>query len=238
MGRRSVGLLDARVRRAGGCSTFSMRLDLDIPIHRRVRQRRRGERRRGDEGWRPRLLSQRPPRSPGSGDPARTRRSEMSVASAAWRRSRLAENERLLRRAVQVRDDFLLIASHELKTPLTPLLLELASAAKLDSQPPRDSRDGPPELPAQLERKLTKAVGHVERFRLPRGSIARRDTDDVGAAAPRAGAARPARCGRRRHRSNARGARTLRLRRAPDRGRGGRCMGRGGDRDGCDRSFA
>jgi signal transduction histidine kinase len=77
---------------------------------------------------------------------------------------KLAESERQLRSAVQVRDDFLLIASHELKTPLTPLLLELASAIKMlrtyNGGPP------PPELSLQLERKLVRSVGHVERVRI------------------------------------------------------------------------
>ena len=80
--------------------------------------------------------------------------------------ARLSESERQLRSAVQVRDDFLLIASHELKTPLTPLLLELASAAKLiRGHGVQAGGSAPSELPAQIERKLTKAVGHVERFR-------------------------------------------------------------------------
>jgi signal transduction histidine kinase len=80
--------------------------------------------------------------------------------------AQLAESERQLRSAVQVRDDFLLVASHELKTPLTPLLLELASAAKLvRNHPGAPAAEGLP-LPLQLERKLNKAIGHVERFRM------------------------------------------------------------------------
>jgi signal transduction histidine kinase len=76
--------------------------------------------------------------------------------------ARLAENERLLRRAVQVRDDFLTIASHELKTPLTPLLLQLASAVKLL----QTSRDAGAEVPVEhLAERLRKAVAHVERLK-------------------------------------------------------------------------
>jgi signal transduction histidine kinase len=84
-------------------------------------------------------------------------RRERSLATA-----RLAENERLLRRAVQVRDEFLTIAAHELKTPLTPLLLQLASAAKLL----QTCRDGGQEVPAEpLAERLRKAVAHVERLK-------------------------------------------------------------------------
>jgi signal transduction histidine kinase len=92
------------------------------------------------------------------------------VAEAAMRRERqsaqtkLAESERQLRCAVEVRDDFLLIASHELKTPLTPLLLELASAIRMVRTIPGDA--APSTLSAQLERKLTKSMGHVERLRV------------------------------------------------------------------------
>jgi signal transduction histidine kinase len=76
--------------------------------------------------------------------------------------TRLAENERLLRRAVQVRDDFLTIASHELKTPLTPLLLQLASAAKLL----QTCRDSGQEVPAEpLAERLRKSMAHVERLK-------------------------------------------------------------------------
>ncbi len=46
-------------------------------------------------------------------------------------RVRLEESERHLRRAVQARDEFLLIASHELKTPLTSLELQVATLRRL-----------------------------------------------------------------------------------------------------------
>ena len=46
-------------------------------------------------------------------------------------RMRLEESERHLKRAVQARDEFLLIASHELKTPLTSLELQVATLRRL-----------------------------------------------------------------------------------------------------------
>ncbi|MDI1449804.1 ATP-binding protein [Polyangium sp. 6x1] len=58
------------------------------------------------------------------------------VADIAWP---LYENARLvvlLRDAVRARDDFLSIASHELKTPLTPLLLRLESLERVTARQP------------------------------------------------------------------------------------------------------
>ncbi|GAC1562743.1 MAG: hypothetical protein NVS3B10_19960 [Polyangiales bacterium] len=46
--------------------------------------------------------------------------------------SELVATERALRAAVQTRDDFLSIASHELNTPLTPLKLQLATLLRSD----------------------------------------------------------------------------------------------------------
>jgi PAS domain S-box-containing protein len=48
-------------------------------------------------------------------------------------RVRLEASERYLKRAVQARDEFLLIASHELKTPLTSLELQVATLRRLAS---------------------------------------------------------------------------------------------------------
>ncbi|MDI1475700.1 ATP-binding protein [Polyangium sp. y55x31] len=59
-----------------------------------------------------------------------------AVADITWP---LYENARLvvlLRDAVRARDDFLSIASHELKTPLTPLLLRLESLERATAQQP------------------------------------------------------------------------------------------------------
>ncbi|WP_438025663.1 ATP-binding protein [Sorangium sp. So ce233] len=58
------------------------------------------------------------------------------VAGIVWP---LYENARLvvlLREAVRARDDFLLIASHELKTPLTPLLLRIESLERATARQP------------------------------------------------------------------------------------------------------
>ena len=46
-------------------------------------------------------------------------------------RMRLEESERHLKRAIQARDEFLLIASHELRTPLTSLELQVATLRRL-----------------------------------------------------------------------------------------------------------
>jgi signal transduction histidine kinase len=51
-------------------------------------------------------------------------------------RERLVESERQLKQAVQARDVFLAIASHELKTPLTSLELQVASFRRLAKSAP------------------------------------------------------------------------------------------------------
>jgi two-component system, OmpR family, sensor histidine kinase VicK len=64
------------------------------------------------------------------------------VEDVTAQRSAEAERSRLLREAqdaIRVRDDFLTIASHELKTPLTPLALRLASLERrLERREPVD----------------------------------------------------------------------------------------------------
>ena len=74
---------------------------------------------------------------------------EREVREAERRRERLAEQRRLeaekerlleeLRAAVKMRDEFLSIASHELKTPLTGLKLQVQSLARLVSRDPGGS---------------------------------------------------------------------------------------------------
>lgn len=74
---------------------------------------------------------------------------EREVREAEIRRERVlerqrteAERERLiqdLRDAVHTRDVFLAIASHELKTPLTPLLLEVQSLQRIGSRMPENT---------------------------------------------------------------------------------------------------
>jgi signal transduction histidine kinase len=74
---------------------------------------------------------------------------EREVREAARRRHRVAEQRRLeaekerlleeLKAAVKMRDDFLSIASHELKTPLTGLKLQVQSLARLCAREPNAS---------------------------------------------------------------------------------------------------
>ena len=66
-----------------------------------------------------------------------------------------------LDRAVSARDSFLAIASHELKTPLTPLLLQVESALALI----RDHGAGLVDA-AKLESKLNGASREIDRLRL------------------------------------------------------------------------
>ncbi len=68
-----------------------------------------------------------------------------------------AEEE--LREAVRARDEFLSIASHELKTPITPLELQLTSVLGLVRE--RRHTEVPPE---KLESKLEMAVRQIDRL--------------------------------------------------------------------------
>ncbi len=68
-----------------------------------------------------------------------------------------AEEE--LREAVRARDEFLSIASHELKTPITPLELQLTSVLSLVRE--RRHTEVPPE---KLESKLEMAVRQIDRL--------------------------------------------------------------------------
>jgi signal transduction histidine kinase len=75
--------------------------------------------------------------------------------------ARLGESEQQLRQAVRARDEFLSIASHELRTPVTPLALQLATILELV----REGRRSSAEIPARkLEAKVEKAVRYVERL--------------------------------------------------------------------------
>jgi signal transduction histidine kinase len=85
--------------------------------------------------------------------------SDVGFAEDLVARAALAlDNARLYeqaQRAVHLRDDFLLIASHELKTPLTALKLQLASMRGV-------ARTGAPD--GLLARKLDKAERQVDRL--------------------------------------------------------------------------
>lgn len=74
-----------------------------------------------------------------------------------------AERELLYRNAleaIRARDEFLSIASHELKTPLTALSLQLHAL----SRPRRSAETGEPEVPAPVLGKLQFAHRQVERL--------------------------------------------------------------------------
>jgi signal transduction histidine kinase len=85
-------------------------------------------------------------------------RRERKVALA-----RLRESEADLRRAVEVRDEFMAIASHELRTPITPLVIQLQGILKML----RAARAGgaPPSMDA-IESKVVDGVRYVERLRV------------------------------------------------------------------------
>jgi PAS domain S-box-containing protein len=87
---------------------------------------------------------------------------DLALAEELGRRAGIAiENARLYRdaqRAIQLRDEFLLIAGHELRTPLTALDLQLqsllATAAKSGSLP----------QPLRLEERLRKTIAQSRRL--------------------------------------------------------------------------
>lgn len=63
-----------------------------------------------------------------------------------------------LRTAVRARDDFLAIAGHELKTPLTALSLQLQSALHADN------RAAEHKMPVETRRRVERAVMHLRRL--------------------------------------------------------------------------
>lgn len=71
----------------------------------------------------------------------------------------LDQEYRLLKRAVDARDEFLSIASHELNTPMTPLSLQMQSFLKMLREGKFQNAD-----PVRLERMLETAFGQVERL--------------------------------------------------------------------------
>jgi signal transduction histidine kinase len=85
---------------------------------------------------------------------------EMERQAELLRQSSLREQENaFLREAVRSRDEFLSIAAHELRTPITPLALNLQTFQELAEK----NRFGEVE-PAKLSRMLRTAVSQVERL--------------------------------------------------------------------------
>ncbi|MFY0564280.1 PAS domain-containing sensor histidine kinase [Archangium lansingense] len=74
----------------------------------------------------------------------------MVVRGAILDITALKETELALQEAVRVRDDFLSLASHELKTPLTGLLLQMQMVRRLESEAPSSSLDSP-KVRARME---------------------------------------------------------------------------------------
>jgi signal transduction histidine kinase len=108
-------------------------------------------------------------------------------------RSQRAEEDRErllaeLREAVRLRDEFLSVASHELKTPLTPLALRLQLLRQEVDREPESPRA--PRLRGHLEaadrqvRRLTLLVDSLlDATRITRGRLQLRSEDDVNLAA-------------------------------------------------------
>ena len=88
---------------------------------------------------------------------AYTEEDQSFLQEMADRAGLVIQNVRLLRtaqQAVRLRDDFLSIASHELKTPLTPLSLKLQSMAKLA---------GSEQIGGELSERMSRDVESMRR---------------------------------------------------------------------------
>jgi len=91
-----------------------------------------------------------------------------AVEDLAWRAALSVDNARLYRdaqRAVRLRDEFLSIASHELKTPLTPLALKLQVAAReirtMPESPMAQRMLGHLESSLRQTKRLSELVEHL-----------------------------------------------------------------------------
>jgi signal transduction histidine kinase len=109
------------------------------------------------------------------------RRDEIGALARALTRmtADLVRATAVLEEAVRARDEFLSVASHELKTPLTSLKLQLQQAARKEATPPawvavaRRQAD-------RLERLVSQLLD-VTRIRAGRFSIAPRENADLSA---------------------------------------------------------
>ena len=84
----------------------------------------------------------------------------MQDAGAAGNDPAEADKDRLiaeLREAVRARDEFVAIATHELRTPLSALHLQLTSLH-------RALKRGAPPTPERLEQSLTTALRQTDRL--------------------------------------------------------------------------
>jgi signal transduction histidine kinase len=86
---------------------------------------------------------------------------EMREAEVRRERRQAMED---LRRAVQVRDEFLSVASHELRTPLTALDLQVDFALRLLRDWDQGGLQTREALPDQLRAKLERAARQVDRL--------------------------------------------------------------------------
>ncbi len=91
----------------------------------------------------------------GSSTPGRYGHADLELAQEVAHRAAIAiDNARLYRetqRAVRMRDEFLLLASHELRTPMTPLTLSLKTLQRWE-------RSGKSALPPAMSQSLELAV--------------------------------------------------------------------------------
>ncbi len=106
--------------------------------------------------------------SMGSGTPGRYGHSDLDLAQEVALRAAIAiDNARLHRetqRAVRVRDEFLMVASHELRTPMTSLTLSLRTLQRAERSAKPDLPDvmsQSVELAARQGKRLNRLIGDL-----------------------------------------------------------------------------